>query len=268
MLNPRAKLAKICMISFLMILWFAYTVRADPPKNLKMEIGIGNIATLTEQFLAPMVDQSQKDENWTYDWKTGSERKPEFPSETIPQESNPQAAANPAVIESATAWTSVPETAEKTAAADQTTLPLILFSFDVAANKVWQNTGINLSRGDHIKIEVVGRWSMHKEERWCDATGIAGDQPLGGMQLPGHPNPICPLPLYRAGALAGRVGEGRPFYAGAGGEFTANDDGELQFMPNDVYDGVQEGQPCKYCDDPEGHLWNNQGALKVAVTTY
>ncbi|MEW6708511.1 MAG: hypothetical protein AB1403_01705 [Candidatus Riflebacteria bacterium] len=256
---------KLCLLSFLL---FSITGFAQPAKALKMEIGIGGIATLTEQFPAPMVDQQSTDESWKYDWQNGNQRKPEFPGETIPQKLNPQAAPDPAVTEPAKAWADVPESAEKTEAADQTTLPLMLFSFDVAANKVWQNTGINLSQGDRIKIEVSGKWSMHKGERWCDATGIVGDQPLGGMQLPGHPNPICPLPLFRAGSLAARIGDGRPFYAGAGGEFTANDDGELQFMPNDVYDGVEEGQACRYCNDPEGHLWNNQGAVKVSVTTF
>lgn len=268
MLHSQPKIAELILFSLLVIMLFSCCLFATPPKGLKMEIGIGEIATLTEHFPAPLVDQPQKDDNWKYDWQSSNQRKPEFPGETIMQKQTPQAPGNAETYSSANAWANVPESAEKTTSADQTTLPLMFFSFDVAANKEWQSTGISLSRGDRIKIDVAGRWSMHKGERWCDATGIVGDQPLGGLQLPGHPNPICPLPLFRAGSLAARIGNGRPFYAGAGGDFTANDDGELQFMPNDVFDGAEDGQSCRYCNDPEGHLWNNQGTLKVTVTTY
>jgi hypothetical protein len=59
--------------------------------------------------------------------------------------------------------------------------------------------------------------------------------PLGAEGLVPDENEfgIFPGPGLRFMALLGRIGDGEPFYIGAGGAFTAEQTGTLWFTPND-----------------------------------
>ncbi len=234
---------------------------------VRIDLQMGGVGSVTEFFRAPNVGQPAGDPTWKHEWQPDGSR-PAFPPGKEPPVLPPEAPPPPGLTDGAAVWSGVPDGGAAAPTETQVSLPTVLFPFEVEAGKPWQPTGIMLRRGQAFEVEVTGRWSMHKDERWCSGEGLTGHGPLGRIvsEYPGHLSPICPLPQHPAGTLAGRIGGGPPFRIGLGGIFQADANGELELMPNDVFDPGPPGQPCPVCHDPTGHLWNNQGFLRVGIT--
>lgn len=118
-------------------------------------------------------------------------------------------------------------------------LPSISEQLDVQANVMWQDTGIQVRRGDTVKIQYIsGKWSI-----WLDA-----DPLTDGNGQSGRDETCGLLQGANIGALIGRVGGNPPFLIGNGTEIYIDYDGTLQLSMNDC---------------PE--FGNNGGALTVSV---
>lgn len=235
---------------------------------VRLDVEMGSVGSVTEFFRTPLVGQPRTEPDWKPEWRPDGSRPP-FPPGARPPLEVIDGDRTPGLTAPAAVWAGVPAGGQVATSDTQVPLPAVLFPIEVFANRAWQSTGVVLNAGQAFEIAAAGRWSMHRDERWCSADGIARDGPLGQVvtQLPNHPSPICPLPLHPAGTLAGRIAGGTPFRIGIGGRFTAPAAGLLELMPNDVFDSAPAGQPCPHCNDPFGHLWNNEGALTVVVTT-
>jgi hypothetical protein len=99
--------------------------------------------------------------------------------------------------------------------------------FDVHAQQVWQDTGVQVAVGDRVTIvQVGGTWTNRAvSEGPFDANGNAG------VALQGD----AALPSALVGTLLGRIGEGsdRVFAAGRWGVITAPAEGTLYLAMND-----------------------------------
>ncbi|RCK80176.1 MAG: hypothetical protein OZSIB_3680 [Candidatus Ozemobacter sibiricus] len=234
---------------------------------VRIDLQMGGVGSVTEFFRAPNVGQPAGDPTWKHEWRPDGSR-PAFPPGREPVVQPPAGTVPPGMTDGAAVWSGIPDGGTAAPTETQVSLPTVLFPVEVDASKAWQPTGVMLRRGQAFEVEVAGRWSMHKDERWCSGEGLVAHGPLGRVanEYPGHLSPICPLPLHPAGTLAGRIGGGPPFPIGLGGVFQADADGELELMPNDVFDPGPRGQPCPVCHDPDGHLWNNQGFLRVGIS--
>lgn len=99
----------------------------------------------------------------------------------------------------------------------------------------WVNSGITVSAGQSFTVEASGLMNP------CSDTYPNGPDfcifyaPEGAEGVVPYENEfgIFPGPGLRFMALLGRIGDGEPFYVGAGGTFTAEQDGTLWFTPND-----------------------------------
>ncbi len=112
-------------------------------------------------------------------------------------------------------------------------------SFEVFANRRWQNTGVELQPGDKILIEYVsGKW-----------TGWEGTQPMHDANGPGD-NYVCanvipasqciePVPDYQTRALVGRVGS-QILKVGNRLSTTVTSAGNLELRMNDGDDGLDD----------------------------
>jgi hypothetical protein len=112
-------------------------------------------------------------------------------------------------------------------------------SFEVFANRRWQNTGVELQPGDRILIEYVsGKW-----------TGWEGTQPLHDANGPGD-NYVCanaipasqciePVPDYQTRALVGRVGS-QILKVGNRLATTVSSAGNLELRMNDGDEGLHD----------------------------
>ncbi|MBF0407325.1 MAG: hypothetical protein HQM10_08225 [Candidatus Riflebacteria bacterium] len=256
---------RIVVISCLAFLPFSITSKAQNASGVIVTIGFSSIGTISEIISTPYDGRNNKDRNWIYEWLENGQR-------VLPQRSaiNQSSEARPSANHvNSEVFANIPTTAQPADTGTEVSAGHLLFSMDIDAAKVWQKSGFNLVRGKKYLVEVSGKWSMHLQERWCDGNGIFSDSPLSAYAstLPGHPSPYCPLPDGLAGVLAGRIGNtGQPFPIGTGKRLTAQDSGEMEFMANDIYDNSSQGQPCQYCGDPQGHIWNNSGTLKVSVS--
>lgn len=118
-------------------------------------------------------------------------------------------------------------------------LPSINEQIEVQANVIWQDTEIQVRRGDTVKIRYVkGKWSI-----WPNV-----DPLTDGNGQNGRPETCRIMPESNLGALIGRVGENPPFFIGNGAEIYSDYAGSLQLSMND----------CPGFSD-------NGGALTVAV---
>ena len=241
---------------------------AQTDKAVRLDLGMGMTGTATEMFRTPFDRPFQRDPFWIYEWDAQGSRLPDFPAGRQPSQANPQENPPPADPNWTAVWSSLPNQGKRDQTDIQVSLPLVLFPIEVKANLAWQPTGIQLQRGQRYAVEAIGQWSMHKAERWCGPNGRTQDGPLGNVAaiLPNHPSPLCPVPGEPAGTLVGRIGGGTPFKIGEGGDFQADRDGELELMANDVFDTAPAGQSCPICGDPDGHMWNNEGQLRVGVS--
>ena len=118
-------------------------------------------------------------------------------------------------------------------------LPSTNEQVEVQANVMWQDTGIQVRRGDTVKIRyVTGKWSI-----WLDV-----DPLTDGNGQNGRPETCRIMPEENLGGLIGRVGDNSPFFIGNGAEIYSDYNGTLQLSMND----------CVGFSD-------NGGALTVAV---
>ena len=110
----------------------------------------------------------------------------------------------------------------------------------VFADRSWQETGIELGRGEGIVIAARGSWSHGTEtgfEPYYDADGF---KKLDSTAL---------MPRVWVGTLLGRIGDGRPFPIGENLGLLALRAGPLLLSMNDV----------------PGHFANNKGSLEVRI---
>jgi hypothetical protein len=71
--------------------------------------------------------------------------------------------------------------------------------FDVSAKKLWQDTGIEISKGDHLIIKYIsGKWNVDSFHMLTDGAGLK-DQKFGDFPL---------------SCLIGRIGKDDPFMVG------------------------------------------------------
>jgi hypothetical protein len=105
-------------------------------------------------------------------------------------------------------------------------------SFDVYADRPWNDTGLNIETGDSVQIIYV-------TGEWTDYVGIKS--PFDGNGDPGY---ICadvqeastcaePLPEAPKGALIARIGSERPIFIGNEASFMVTNTGLLQLGMND-----------------------------------
>lgn len=98
-------------------------------------------------------------------------------------------------------------------------------TFEVRATMGWQDTGMYLQQGENVEIKYQsGRWSA------------SGDFLFGAEGRDWEPLdwPDNVLKGYRHGSLIGKVGDGTPFYVGAGVVVKADRPGNLFLRINDA----------------------------------
>jgi hypothetical protein len=116
----------------------------------------------------------------------------------------------------------------------------------------WLDSGIAVTAGQTFTLTASGTVNpcANQTTAVCKPYGPDGMTQLGTVTQaePGQASNY-PMPDAIIAALVGRIGQGEPFYVGAGGTFTADSDGTLQFRIN---------------DNP---LENNEGTFFVEVNT-
>jgi hypothetical protein len=101
----------------------------------------------------------------------------------------------------------------------------------VRADRTWTDTGIRLRAGETFRVDASGfvNWGPSRS-----------DDPDGEANSPYNAN--RPLPNRAGGALIGRIGNGQPFFVGAGMQsFRASTSGPLYLGINDDYLGDNSG---------------------------
>jgi regulation of enolase protein 1 (concanavalin A-like superfamily) len=99
----------------------------------------------------------------------------------------------------------------------------------------WVNSGIIVSTGQSFTIEAFGLMNPCSDTYPNGADYCIFYTPMGAEGVVPDENEfgIFPGPGLPFMALLGRIGDGEPFYVGAGGIFTAEQSGTLWFTPND-----------------------------------
>jgi len=115
-------------------------------------------------------------------------------------------------------------------------------TFSVSANQGWQDTGVQIQRGQQFRIEYLSGQVKDNVTIIPDGNGT--------NYVCGSAGCCEPLPNARRSSLIGRVG-GEIFFVGNGGAFTVNSNGNLLLRIND-------------CD---AGLFDNSGSLQVRVTS-
>lgn len=120
----------------------------------------------------------------------------------------------------------------------------------VAGSADWVYSGAQVLNGQRFAITATGEvnpCANHPENSVCISYGPDGAPDLTASVDVNAAN--YPLPDGKIAALAGRIGlEGKPFLVGSGGTFSADANGFLQFVVNDI------------------PLANNDGAFNVVIT--
>jgi hypothetical protein len=96
-------------------------------------------------------------------------------------------------------------------------------TFNVHANRFWQETGVFLRSGRQVSITARGTWAFNPLQ---GTTGPSGDR--RAIAKPGYPLPGAP-----EGALIGKVGKSAAFLVGDGATYRARESGELRMVIND-----------------------------------
>jgi hypothetical protein len=99
----------------------------------------------------------------------------------------------------------------------------------------WLSSGITVSAGQSFTVQALGLMNP------CSDTYPNGDAicifytPVGAEWVVPYENQFGVFPGSGLNfmTLLGRIGDGEPFYVGAGGTFTAEESGPLWFTPND-----------------------------------
>jgi hypothetical protein len=95
---------------------------------------------------------------------------------------------------------------------------------EVRGDRPWTDTGLDVRSGGELVIEAEGevQWGL-----------LSTNGPDGDESSTQHPRSF-PLPGHPGGALIGRIGRGRPFYVGSGGEpIRLRESGRLYLGIND-----------------------------------
>jgi hypothetical protein len=118
-------------------------------------------------------------------------------------------------------------------------LPPVDVQIDVQSDAPWQDTGLQVRRGDRVQVLYIsGEWSI-----W-----VGADPMTDGNGQTGRPEDCRLMPEANLSGLIGRVGESPPFFIGNEADLFSEYDGSLQLSMND-------------CTPFE----SNGGALTVAV---
>jgi hypothetical protein len=102
----------------------------------------------------------------------------------------------------------------------------------VQGNQQWTPTGITVRRGEVLRLNTTGEVQLS-----TDSADVAS--PHGAKS--GRMAPGAPLPTAIAGALIGRIGNGRPFPVGGNTTLTAPAAGQLFLGINDDNVGDNQG---------------------------
>ena len=121
----------------------------------------------------------------------------------------------------------------------------------VDAKVYWNDTGIQLQKGDCLEFTATGNW-------W---NGISTTEPDGDGGV-GSPECLgCPITDANLGELIGRIGNSAPFRIGGTAIHTINQEGVLLLAMN---------ENMGYCvDEREGSCYDdNNGIVDVKITVY
>jgi hypothetical protein len=105
-------------------------------------------------------------------------------------------------------------------------------SVSVAAREQWNDTGVDVRRGQEVYFSASGkpRWGPDRQD------GPAGERSS-------RRNPSRPIPDRPGGALIGRIGSGDPFFVGDDrGPIRVRDSGRLFLGINDDYLSDNSGE--------------------------
>lgn len=103
-------------------------------------------------------------------------------------------------------------------------LPPVDVQIDVQADAPWQDTGIQVRRGNRVQVLYLsGEWSI-----WVET-----DPMTDGNGQTGRPEDCRLLPDANLGGLIGRVGENPPFFIGNEADLFSEYEGTLQLSMND-----------------------------------
>jgi hypothetical protein len=118
----------------------------------------------------------------------------------------------------------------------------------IRADRIWQETGIDVVPGHRVCVQASGVWSHGPE-----AGGITPlHGPRGYIGKPKEePSPIVPWPYARIGTLLGKIDDGLAFPIEDELCFVVNAGGELMLSMNDALDEFDD----------------NRGTLRVRITT-
>lgn len=114
---------------------------------------------------------------------------------------------------------------------------------EVHADRVWQESGVELEEGQGIVVAARGSWSHGTETGFEPYYGADGFKKLDSTAI---------LPRVWVGTLLGRIGDGRPFPIGERLGLVALTDGQLWLTMNDV----------------PGEFANNKGSLRVWIEVH
>ena len=103
-------------------------------------------------------------------------------------------------------------------------LPPVDVQVEVRAEEPWQDTGIQVRRGNRVQvIYVSGEWSI-----W-----VGADPMTDGNGQTGRPENCRLMPDENLSGLIGRIGENPPFFIGNEADLFSEYDGGLQLSMND-----------------------------------
>jgi len=99
----------------------------------------------------------------------------------------------------------------------------------------WVNSGIAVNAGQSFTVAAHGRMNpcLDTYPNGAEYCVFFAPQGAAGVVTQHNEFGIFPALGQRFMALLGRIGNGQPFYVGAGGPFTAEQAGALWFTPND-----------------------------------
>ncbi|MBA3869077.1 MAG: hypothetical protein H0X30_07980 [Anaerolineae bacterium] len=114
----------------------------------------------------------------------------------------------------------------------------------VTSGKLWQDTGIQVEKGKHIRLEVVdGQWRKSPNDPYTHGEGTG--------YICERSDCVEPLPKYPTDALVGQIGD-QLFFVGQASSIVAEQSGTLSLRMN----------------DGDHDIWDNDGDLMVGVLSY
>jgi len=112
---------------------------------------------------------------------------------------------------------------------------------DVSSGKLWQDTGISVEKGQHIRLEVVsGVWKKSPNAPYTHGEGSG--------YICGQSDCVEPMPKFPTDGLIGQIGD-QLFFVGQGTTVVTEQSGTLSLRMN----------------DGDHDVWDNNGDLSVGV---